>query len=231
MAQANKLVKKLHVAVQSGMQEAHESTVELGNIEGPVLRLLISAMYGNYNPESLELLVPLFVAADAHQVRTLVWRWTASVAAPALTSGIPNAAAHKSTASDSMPQKDKVYAQRLGSGVMCLLIYPSAPRWDYLVNKKAHNDVTQICDVCLQVKAARAVCLKQLINSISIETALQYYSTADLCTEHKLKDACTSFIAKSENRYTFSSITWHHQLLMQLFHPVMPGHFGNCVHV
>ncbi len=72
MAQANKLVKKLHVAVQSGMQEAHESTVELGNIEGPVLRLLISAMYGNYNPESLELLVPLFVAADAHQVRTLV---------------------------------------------------------------------------------------------------------------------------------------------------------------
>jgi hypothetical protein len=207
MAQANKLVKKLHVAVQSGMQEAHESTVELGNIEGPVLRLLISAMYGNYNPESLELLVPLFVAADAHQVRTLVWRWTASVAAPALTSGIPNAAAHKSTASDSMPQKDKV------------------------VNKKAHNDVTQICDVCLQVKAARAVCLKQLINSISIETALQYYSTADLCTEHKLKDACTSFIAKSENRYTFSSITWHHQLRMQLFHPVMPGHFGNCVHV
>jgi hypothetical protein len=61
-----------HVQVQSGMQEAHESTVELGNIEGPVLRLLISAMYGNYNPESLELLVPLFVAADAHQVRTLV---------------------------------------------------------------------------------------------------------------------------------------------------------------
>ncbi len=49
------------------MQEAHDSTVELGDIEGSVLRLLISAMYGNYNPESPELLVPLFVAADAHQ--------------------------------------------------------------------------------------------------------------------------------------------------------------------
>jgi len=46
----------------------------------------------------------------------------------------------------------------------------------------------------------RAVCLEQLINNICIETALQYYSTADLCTEPMLKDACTSFIALSENR-------------------------------
>ncbi len=72
MAQGKQVCQQLHAAVQSGMQEAHDSTVELGDIEGPVLKLLISAMYGDYNPESPELLVPLFVAADAHQVHTLM---------------------------------------------------------------------------------------------------------------------------------------------------------------
>ncbi len=69
---ANRLVETLHAAVQSEMQEAHDSTVELGDIEGSVLKLLISAMYGDYSLVSPELLVPLFVAADAHQVRTFV---------------------------------------------------------------------------------------------------------------------------------------------------------------
>ena len=56
--------------------------------------------------------------------------------------------------------------------------------------------------VSMQVEAVRAECLKKLTDSISIDTALQYYSTADKYTEDKLKDACTSFIAQSENRYT-----------------------------
>ncbi len=50
------------------MQEAQNNTVELGNIEGPVLVLLISAMYGMHAPVLAELLVPLFVAADTHKV-------------------------------------------------------------------------------------------------------------------------------------------------------------------
>ncbi len=50
------------------MQEAQNNTVELGNIEGQVLVLLISAMYGIHAPVPAELLVPLFVAADTHQV-------------------------------------------------------------------------------------------------------------------------------------------------------------------
>ena len=54
------------------MQEAQNNTVELSNIEGPVLRLLISAIYGIHAPVPSELLVPLFEAADAHQVCTVL---------------------------------------------------------------------------------------------------------------------------------------------------------------
>lgn len=118
---AHKVVLAAHSAsfkamFQSEMQEAHDSTVELGDIEGPVLELLISAMYGDYSLDPPELLVPLFVAADAHQV-----------------------------------------------------------------------------------EAVRAICLKQLINNVSIDTALHHYSTADSCTEPTLRDACTSFMALSKN--------------------------------
>ncbi len=50
------------------MQEARNSTVELASFDGPVVVLLISAMYKTQAPMPLELLLPLFVAADAHQV-------------------------------------------------------------------------------------------------------------------------------------------------------------------
>jgi len=42
----------------------------MGEIEGPILKALISFMYGNlaHLPKGIKL--PLFLAADAHQVRS-----------------------------------------------------------------------------------------------------------------------------------------------------------------
>ena len=42
-----------------------------------------------------------------------------------------------------------------------------------------------LCRVSIQVEARRAECLRQLINNISVDTTLQYYSTADVCTENR----------------------------------------------
>ena len=66
--------------------------------------------------------------------------------------------------------------------------------------QKVHEIVTQNLSCVLQVEAVRAICLKQLINNVSIDTALHLYSTADLCTEPMLRDACTSSMALSKNR-------------------------------
>lgn len=55
--------------MQSGtkFKDTLQREVEMGQIEGPVLKALISFMYGSLKtiPEGLAL--PLFVAADAHQ--------------------------------------------------------------------------------------------------------------------------------------------------------------------
>ena len=93
-----------------------------------------------------------------------------------------------------------------------------------------------ICVVCpYSVEAVRAECLRQLINNISVDTALQYYSTADVCTENKLKDACTSFIAQPENRYTLRKSVHTinclcHQCARAATSFVEPGQFGSCMH-
>lgn len=49
----------------------HEETldiIELGGIEGPVLEALMSFLYGALTEIPAQLLLPLYVAADAHQV-------------------------------------------------------------------------------------------------------------------------------------------------------------------
>lgn len=56
------------LSLQSGMPEAKADTVELSETEGPVLEALIHAMYQKLSAISPELLLPLFVAADAYQV-------------------------------------------------------------------------------------------------------------------------------------------------------------------
>ena len=47
----------------------------MGEIEGPTLTALISFMYGRLGPVPKDILIPLFIAADAHQARTLLLHW------------------------------------------------------------------------------------------------------------------------------------------------------------
>ena len=54
--------------MQSGMHEETLDTIELGGMEGPVLEALMSFLYGSLAKIPAELLLPLYVAADAHQV-------------------------------------------------------------------------------------------------------------------------------------------------------------------
>ena len=54
--------------MQSGMHEETLDTIELGGMEGPVLEALMSFMYGSLSEISAQLLLPLYMAADAHQV-------------------------------------------------------------------------------------------------------------------------------------------------------------------
>ena len=55
------------------MQETEASEIELGEMEGPVLQALVSHMYGKLSDIEDHLVLPLFMAADAHQVCLLNW--------------------------------------------------------------------------------------------------------------------------------------------------------------
>jgi len=46
--------------------------VEMNEIEGPTLTLLISFMYGRLGIIPADILLPLFIAADAHQARAVL---------------------------------------------------------------------------------------------------------------------------------------------------------------
>lgn len=54
--------------MQCGMQETGAAEIELNAIPGPVLQLLVSYMYGALAEVPGRQLLPLFLAADAHQV-------------------------------------------------------------------------------------------------------------------------------------------------------------------
>ena len=53
--------------MQSGTKDNLQEEVEMQQIEGPVLKALISFMYGRLKSIPADLALPLFVAADAHQ--------------------------------------------------------------------------------------------------------------------------------------------------------------------
>ncbi len=59
---------------QSGMREESMGTIELGDMQGPVLEVLMEYLYGCLTEIPAQLLLPLFVAADAHQVSTITIR-------------------------------------------------------------------------------------------------------------------------------------------------------------
>ena len=54
--------------MQCGMREESMGTIELGDMQGPVLEVLMEYLYGCLTEVPAQLLLPLFVAADAHQV-------------------------------------------------------------------------------------------------------------------------------------------------------------------
>ena len=58
--------------MQTGTKESTAQGVEMGEIEGPILTALISFMYGRLGPIPTDILIPLFIAADAHQAKTLL---------------------------------------------------------------------------------------------------------------------------------------------------------------
>ena len=57
--------------MQAGTKESTAQEVEMGDIGGPTLTALISFMYGRLGTVPAVILLPLFMAADAHQARTL----------------------------------------------------------------------------------------------------------------------------------------------------------------
>ncbi|DBA99211.1 TPA: Galactose oxidase, central domain [Trebouxia sp. C0006] len=75
---AHKIVLSAHSPLfkamfQTGTKESTAREVEMGEIEGPTLTALISFMYGRLGPVPKDILIPLFIAADAHQVDKLRW--------------------------------------------------------------------------------------------------------------------------------------------------------------
>lgn len=50
------------------MQETQAAEVELGQVGGATLQALVAHMYGSLKEITHEQLLPLFLAADAHQV-------------------------------------------------------------------------------------------------------------------------------------------------------------------
>ena len=58
--------------MQTGTKESTAREVKMGEIEGSILTALISFMYGCLGPIPTDVLLPLFIAADAHQARSLL---------------------------------------------------------------------------------------------------------------------------------------------------------------
>lgn len=58
---------------QPGTKDNASSEVEMGDIKGPILKLLLRFMYGQLQTIPKEAFLPLFLAADAHQVGALRW--------------------------------------------------------------------------------------------------------------------------------------------------------------
>lgn len=50
------------------MRDAHSPVVKIGQISGPILKALVQSMYGRLVEIPERILLPLLVAADAHQV-------------------------------------------------------------------------------------------------------------------------------------------------------------------
>ena len=64
--------KQQAMLMPSGMREDSKDTIELGDMEGSVLEALMAFLYNCLTEIPAQLLLPLFVAADAHQVRTVL---------------------------------------------------------------------------------------------------------------------------------------------------------------
>ncbi len=62
---------RLWCTMQTGTKESTAQEVGMGQIDGLTLTALISFMYGRLDTIPANILLPLFVAADAHQARTL----------------------------------------------------------------------------------------------------------------------------------------------------------------
>ena len=60
--------------MQSGMREESMGTIELGDMQGPFLEAMMEYLYGCLTEIPAQLLLPLFVAADAHQVSSTTFR-------------------------------------------------------------------------------------------------------------------------------------------------------------
>lgn len=50
------------------MRDAKSSVVKIGQITAPILKAMLQFMYGDLQVITQSMLVPLFIAADAHQV-------------------------------------------------------------------------------------------------------------------------------------------------------------------
>ena len=69
--QENSALCKIEVfdcCLQSGMKEAEAGEIELGEMEGHILQHMVAHMYGKLSDFPDTDLLPLFMAADAHQV-------------------------------------------------------------------------------------------------------------------------------------------------------------------
>lgn len=53
------------------MRETHDREIELGDMDGPVLTALVSAIYGKLKEVPAAIALPLFLAADKYQVQRL----------------------------------------------------------------------------------------------------------------------------------------------------------------
>ena len=69
--------------LQSGMQEAAASQITLKDMKGPVLKSLVSHMYGTLDHIDDDQVLPLFLAADAHQLsQWILWLMHSNLVSP-----------------------------------------------------------------------------------------------------------------------------------------------------
>lgn len=78
----------LEAMLQSDMQEGKASEITLRNMKGPILKDLVASMYGALEEITPEHLLPLFLAADAHQVAVLRYRCLRQILASITTSTV-----------------------------------------------------------------------------------------------------------------------------------------------